>query len=479
MSQWTEELEAARFRFVEALEQRGLVADDETTLTGHVPTENGNQLVQVRLPDEFPYRPPVVLPDENFPRSWHRDRDGAMCLYGDNSDEELAWLNPDEFLVMVKRWFNESAAGWPGDAPVLDLDRYFERSTDPPLLLYGDLTDLTYVKFKDTKVTRTVDGPATATRRRNRTSKINGQRATGYVADIGEPDEPPTTWTEIVALLDAETARVLTAAVASGQVRYVLVKYRRAEHDGLLALEVQPDSAGTIVARSLKAASVAPNDLNLRAGTQQHALRDKHVLVIGAGALGSHICDTLARAGLGHLTIRDHGTVEPGNLVRHLATDSHVGWHKADAVGDIIESRSFNTTTVTIDTSPLWNPREIPDLLGTFDLVIDATANGTVTAMLAKVALVLDHQFISACLKENGTIVRVDIIPTIAGDPLDATAPSPDGTVAVGYQAGCGDPVSLTPHLAVVEAAALAARHTVGLLAGTPVTDSGVVHDYR
>jgi hypothetical protein len=479
MNQWQQELEATSFRFVEALEQHGLVAGDETTLEGDVSTASGKQHVQVRLPDDFPYRPPRVHPDQQFPRSWHRERDGAMCLYGESSDEELPWLDADDFLATVTRWFDESAAGWPGDLPLLDLDRYFPSATDSHLVLYGDLSDLTYIRFKDNKLTLTVDGPAPATRRRNGKSKVNRQRVTGYVVDIGEPTLPPTRWADVLALLEQSSAHTVTAAIAAGHVRYVLVRYRRGAHNGVVALEVAPQKDGTVEARTLDAASLLPEDLNLRAGTQQHAMHDKRVLVVGAGALGSHVCDALARGGVGHLTVRDYATVEPGNLVRHLATDKHVGWLKVDAVADVIRSRSFNTTTVNVEPSPLWNPRELPDVLGVFDLVIDTTANGATTAMLTEVATVLDYRFVSACLKENGSIVRIDVIPPLTGEPLPPAAPSPEGAVGVGYETGCGDPVSLTPHLAVVEAAALTVRHAVGLLTGSPVSPAGVVHDYR
>lgn len=479
MTQWAEELEATRFRFVEALEQRGLVAADEVTLNGHVTTHQGPQRVQVRLPDDFPFRPPRVHPDEDLPRSWHRERDGAMCLYGEGSDEELPWLNTDDFLAMVARWFNESDAGWPGDLPVLDLDRYFDSSDDPHMVLYGDLTNLTYVRFKASRLTLAVDGPATATRRRNRKAKVNGRRVTGYVMDLGEPTVPPTSWAEILAMVDEETALTVGAAITNGQVRYVLVKYKRGEHSGVLALKVEPEADGNVAIETLDAASILPVDLNLRAGPRQGLLRGKHVLVIGAGAVGSHISDTLARAGVGHLTVRDYSTIEPGNLVRHLATDKHVGWPKAEAVADVIHSRPFNQTTVSIERSALINPRELPDLLGVFDLVIDATASGAVTAMLTEVATVLGYRFISACLKENGAIVRIDVIPPLAGEPLSPTKPALEESDAVGYQTGCGDPISLTPHLAVAEAAAIAARHAVGLLTDSPVTSAGVIHDYR
>ncbi len=479
MTDWTDSIGATRSRFIEQLEQRGVIAQDDATLSGSVPTAAGPQQVRIVLRDEFPFRAPKVYPSDEFPRSWHREPDGAMCLYGEDREERLPWLGPDDLVAMISRWFDESAAGWPKDAPVLDLNAYFKRSDEPRLIVCGDLTGLTYVKFAAGKTSLTVIGPTTASRRANRRSPVKGRRQVGYVLDIGATAEPPTTWTDILSRLDENTAREVDRAARNGDIGYALVQYERDRHQGLLALALTGTADGEVDARWADVASSQFADLTLRAGTQQEVLRTKHVLVLGAGALGSHVCDSLARAGLGQLTIRDHGTVEPGNLVRHIATDLHIGRPKPHAVKDIVESRSFNLTEVRPVADSLNNPREVPDLLQAYDLVIDATASGSVTAMLKHAAETFGERFISACLQENGAVVRVDVIPTLDGQPTSDPVTPSCGHSAVGYATGCGDPVSLTPHYAVVEAAALTARHAIGLLLGQPVNVTGILNDYR
>lgn len=53
----------------------------------------------------------------------------------------------------------------------------------------------------------------------------------------------------------------------------------------------------------------------------QERLLESHALIVGCGALGTMIADTLARAGLGELTIVDRDTVEPTNLQRQVLFD--------------------------------------------------------------------------------------------------------------------------------------------------------------
>lgn len=479
MTDWTNSIDATRSRFVEQLEQRGVIAQDDATLSGPIPTRAGPQPVRVVLRDEFPFCPPKVYPSGQFPRSWHREPDGAMCLYGEDREERLPWLDPNDLLAMISRWFDESVAGWPNDAPVLDLNAYFKPSDEPRLIVCGDLTGLTYVKFEASKTALTVTGPTTASRRGNRQRSVKGRRQVGYVLDIGGPAEPPTTWTDILSRLEEHTAHEVDSAAKNGNIGYALVKYTRDGDQGLLALALTCTADGEVDARRADVASNLPADLTLRAGTQQGVLHTKHVLVLGAGALGSHVCDSLARAGLGQLTIRDHGTVEPGNLIRHIATEQHIGWPKPHAVKDIVESRSFNQTKARAIGDSLNNPREVPDLLEAYDLVIDATASGRVTAMLKHAAETLGERFISACLQENGAVVRVDVIPTLDGQPAQAPVTPSGAHSAVGYATGCGDPVSLTPHYAVLEAATLTARHAIGLLLDQPVNATGILNDYR
>jgi adenylyltransferase/sulfurtransferase len=64
----------------------------------------------------------------------------------------------------------------------------------------------------------------------------------------------------------------------------------------------------------------------------QAALRAAHVVVVGAGALGSPCADLLVRAGTGHLTIVDRDIVELTNLHRQtLFAQADVGDAKAES----------------------------------------------------------------------------------------------------------------------------------------------------
>src|SRR5262249_38587162 len=55
--------------------------------------------------------------------------------------------------------------------------------------------------------------------------------------------------------------------------------------------------------------------------TGQARLRQAHALVAGCGALGTMIADSLARAGVGTLTIVDRDVVEITNLQRQVLFD--------------------------------------------------------------------------------------------------------------------------------------------------------------
>ena len=58
---------------------------------------------------------------------------------------------------------------------------------------------------------------------------------------------------------------------------------------------------------------------------QEHILAG-HALVIGAGGLGSPVALYLASAGVGHITLVDHDTVDLTNLQRQIA-------HRTSSVG--------------------------------------------------------------------------------------------------------------------------------------------------
>ena len=64
----------------------------------------------------------------------------------------------------------------------------------------------------------------------------------------------------------------------------------------------------------------------------QQRLVDAHVLVVGAGGLGSPVALYLAASGVGHISIADHDVVDLTNLQRQIAhTTGRVGQPKVDS----------------------------------------------------------------------------------------------------------------------------------------------------
>ncbi len=62
-------------------------------------------------------------------------------------------------------------------------------------------------------------------------------------------------------------------------------------------------------------------------------LKNSHVAVFGLGGVGGHVCEALARCGIGKLDIFDCDTVSPSNLNRQIiALHSTVGRKKTDVL---------------------------------------------------------------------------------------------------------------------------------------------------
>lgn len=58
-------------------------------------------------------------------------------------------------------------------------------------------------------------------------------------------------------------------------------------------------------------------------------LLGKHVAVLGAGAVGSVVIDSLAAAGVGNLTVVDHDEYSEDNVFRHVLAPLYIGLYKA------------------------------------------------------------------------------------------------------------------------------------------------------
>ncbi|WP_135535465.1 ThiF family adenylyltransferase [Halostella pelagica] len=119
-----------------------------------------------------------------------------------------------------------------------------------------------------------------------------------------------------------------------------------------------------------------------RRGAYPDQFWDKHVLLIGAGALGSTVAENLVRSGCRYLTIVDGESIEIGNMSRHTLTLENKDEDKASALAKRLRNISPHVKSGSIDKDfPLDDPRV--EMVERADIVIDCTASRTVRRALS------------------------------------------------------------------------------------------------
>lgn len=108
----------------------------------------------------------------------------------------------------------------------------------------------------------------------------------------------------------------------------------------------------------------------------QRRLLASHAAIVGVGALGCASADTLARAGVGRITLIDRDIVEETNLQRQCLfteADARQGLPKADAAAARLAAvnSSIEIRPVVADLTA----RNIAGVLGAADVIIDGTDN--------------------------------------------------------------------------------------------------------
>lgn len=106
----------------------------------------------------------------------------------------------------------------------------------------------------------------------------------------------------------------------------------------------------------------------------QQRLAEAHVLVLGAGGLGSAVLPLLAAAGVGRITIVDDDTVTATNLHRQtLHTPADIGRPKAESAVEHLARQSPDTELVAV--TQRFAPGTTFDLLLDVDVLVDGTDN--------------------------------------------------------------------------------------------------------
>ena len=108
----------------------------------------------------------------------------------------------------------------------------------------------------------------------------------------------------------------------------------------------------------------------------QQQLQQKHLLIVGAGALGSATAEPLVRAGVGHITIIDRDYVEWSNLQRQqLYTEADAAEKSPKAMAAKARLAAINDE---VDIQAIVGDADVETLEGLLtdvDLIIDGTDN--------------------------------------------------------------------------------------------------------
>lgn len=172
-------------------------------------------------------------------------------------------------------------------------------------------------------------------------------------------------------------------------------------------------------------------------------------LMIGVGALGSVVADSLARSGLVSLRIIDEDVLRPHNLARHALSARHIGQFKASALAtelnalfegreDVCEAGDDNFLRLTSD--------RMEGLLKDVHFVLDLSASLAVELRLADLAL--DVPVVSAYQIAAGRGTIVLLRPSKELPPLDMLdaflmTTYRDDPVVASWLVEVGDPIMI------------------------------------
>ena len=147
----------------------------------------------------------------------------------------------------------------------------------------------------------------------------------------------------------------------------------------------------------------------------QQQLLASHAVIIGAGGLGSPVALYLGSAGVGHITVVDHDTVDATNLQRQIAhTLADVGKPKAQSIQESLAAINPDVQVTVI--TQRADAALLNELVQVADVVLDCTDN-----------FATRHAINRACVEHrkpliSGAAIRFDGQVTVY-DPRDALSP--------------------------------------------------------
>ena len=152
-------------------------------------------------------------------------------------------------------------------------------------------------------------------------------------------------------------------------------------------------------------------------------LKNAHVAVFGVGGVGGHLCEALARVGVGALTLVDSDTVSVSNINRQLpATTLTVGQPKVEALKRHLLEVNPEAQITALAT--IYSAENAPTFqLEQYDYIVDC-----IDSLEHKVSLILHatsllakfYSSMGAALKLDPTRISVAEFWKVKGCPLAA-----------------------------------------------------------
>lgn len=221
-------------------------------------------------------------------------------------------------------------------------------------------------------------------------------------------------------------------------------------------------------------------------GRLTDAVRDASIVLIGVGALGSAIAESLVRSGHKKLTLIDGDRLEAKNLVRHVLTMSDVGKNKAVALSEHLHLVNPNASITAIPSHLGARAFRAQEAVTLAEAVIDCTADdgaarhvaGTKSAHTRTfVSLWLGwkatslHAYVSRARRFNERRFRAVTDPLVADEMSDFKA---DEAPREGI--GCWHPVFPARHDEIQAMAGHAVKLIEDALNSASITESYSVH---
>ena len=449
-------------------------------------TDAAEMRIQIR--DGWPYLHPHLFV-EGLRGRRHVSGSDNVCLWNE-SDDSYEWLTVAGIERRIVAWCADQVEI--ASEPTMDAHLYFE-PYDPRQIVIVRLETMRH----GTAALSDEDGAfgTTKGRRDGPLYRVDGKGDTNVVWFRGTGiASPPTDWQALVAVLTSAQRAELGlftrwASARRPRPALVILVWRQSDATAALAIRLVQPPIGSLQIHALEIALTGPFIMSLRAGPDAAVLKDKKVIIFGAGAIGSHVAVLLAKSGVGMMTIVDDQRLRPGDLTRHAAMGAFVGRFKGEAIEETL-SDSMIATHVTALAAKVWDAQMLGDLVAQSDVVIDATGSPTYADLLSQVSADIrpERPMLSLALYRRGQVARASVQVSCAvpirsrrtSAEFPAIPPDPGGEEAtMNWETGCGAPVNDAPPWAVASAAALGSRTAIRILTGTLSEDLDLVDVYE